>query len=189
MKSPLANSRINWVYDSPPSQSHHTAPRQTLPKNKTHKSHDRELKTNNTVPKSNNQVLRNNNNVPRNRPIAQSSDVRVRAPLEDVSSSVWHNSALSSRTNNCPPVHRNNITDRQINERETVPPPPKRKRNRVHRRERRAIERAERGEMFNHNAWWAAQSSGAPSSTTVPDQLDGWIRGIEWGGGKLEMTM
>ena len=171
MKAPLANSRINWVYDSPPSQSHHIAPRQTLPKNKTHKSHDKKPKTNNTVPKSNSQVLRNNDNVPRNRPIAQSSDVRVRAPLENVSSSVWHNSALSSCANNCPPVHRNNMTDRQISDRETVPLPPKRKRNRVHRRKRRAIERAERGEMFYHDAWWAIQSSGAPSSTLVPDRL------------------
>ena len=66
-------------------------------------------------------MLRNNDNVPRNRPIAQSSDVRVRAPLENVSSSVWRNSALSSRANNCPPVHRNNMTDRQISDRETVP--------------------------------------------------------------------
>ena len=178
MKAPLANSRINWVYDSPPSQSHHIAPRQTLPKSKTHivtnKSHDKKPRTNNTVP-------RNNDNVPRNRPIAQSSDVRVRAPLENVSSSVWHNSTLSSRSNNCPPVPRNNVTDRQVDPQKTVSPTPKRKRNRVHRRERRAreraererraIERAERGEMFNHDAQWATQSSGAPSSTLVPDRL------------------
>ena len=99
VKAPLANSRINWVYDSPPSQSHHIAPRQTLPKSKTHivtnKSHDKKPRTNNTVP-------RNNDNVPRNRPIAQSSDVRGRAPLDNVSSSAWHNSTLSSRSNNCP---------------------------------------------------------------------------------------
>ena len=25
--------------------------------------------------------------------------------------------------------------------------------------------------MFNHNAWWATQSSGAPPSPIVPDQL------------------
>ena len=176
VKSPLANSRINWVYDSPPSQSHLIAPRQNLPKSKTHivthKSHDKKPRTNNTVPK-------NNDNVPRNRPIAQSSDVRVRAPLENVSSSAWHNSTLSSRSNNCPPVPRNNVTDRQTSNREAVPPTPKRKRNRVHRkerrareraeRERRAIERAERGEMFNHDTQWATQSSGAPSSTLVPD--------------------
>ena len=63
------------------------------------------------------------------------------------------------------------MTDRQINNQETVPPPPKRKRNRVHRRERRARERAEREEAFIHDAQWATQSSGAPSSTLVPDRL------------------
>ena len=178
VKAPLANSRINWVYDSPPSQSHHIAPRQTLPKNKTHKSHDKKARINDTVPRTNYSVPRNvyqppqrRENARRNDPIVPSSDVRVRAPLENINSSVWHNSPLSSQRNNCPPVHRNNITDRQISERETVPLPPKRKRNRVHRRERRAIERAERGEMFYHDAWWAIQSSGAPSSTLVPDQL------------------
>ena len=128
MKAPLANSRINWVYDSPPSQSHHTAPRPTLPKNKTNKSHDRKPKTNDTVPRKVYQPPQRRENVRRNDPIVPSSDVRVRAPLGNVSSSVWHKSALSLHTNNCPPVHRNNITDRQINERETVPPPPKRKR-------------------------------------------------------------
>ena len=173
VKAPLANSRINWVYDSPPSQSHHIDPRQTPPKSKTHivtsKSHDKKPRTNNTVPRSNHEVPRNNDNVPRNRPIAQSSDVRV--PLGNVSSSVWHNSTLSSRSNNCPPVPRNNVTDRQVDPQKTVSPTPKRKRNRYYRRERRVIERAERGEMFNHDARWATQSSGAPSSTLVPDRL------------------
>ena len=175
VKAPLANSRINWVYDSPPSQSHHIAPRQTPPKSKTNivtnKSHTKEPRTNNTVPKSNNKVPRNNDNVPRNRPIAQSSDVRMRAPLGNISRSVWHNSTLSFRSNNCPPVPRNNMTDRQVDPQKTVSPTPKRKRNRYYRRERRAIERAERGEMFIHDAQWATQSSGAPSSTLVPDRL------------------
>ena len=44
----------------------------------------------------------------------------------------------------------------------------------MQRRERRAREREERAridEAFNHDVRWAAQSSGAPSSTTVPDRL------------------
>ena len=175
VKAPLANSRIIWVYDSPPSKSHHIAPKQTPPKSKTNivtsKSHDKKPRTNNTVPRSNHKVPRNNDNVPRNRPIAQSSDVRVRTPLENIPSSVWHNSTLSSRSNNCPPVPRNNVTDRQVDPQKTVSPTPKKKRNRYYRRERRAIERTERGEMFNHDARWATQSSGAPSSTLVPDRL------------------
>ena len=180
VKAPLANSRINWVYDSPPSQSHHIAPSQNPPKSKTNivtnKRHTKEPRTNNTVPKSNNKVLRNNDNVPRNRPIAQSSDVRMRAPLGNISRSVWHNSTLSFRSNNCSPVPRNHAADRQTDTPKIVSPPPKKKRINYKRRERRArerraIERAERGEMFNHDARWATQSSGAPSSTLVPDRL------------------
>ena len=66
---------------------------------------------------------------------------------------------------------RNNVTDRQVDPQKTVSPTPKKKRNCYYRRERRAIERAERGEMFNHDARWATQSSGAPSSILVPDRL------------------
>ena len=142
MKAPLANSRINWVYDSPPSQSHHIAPRQNPPKSKTNivtnESHTKEPRTNNTLPKSNNKVLRNDDKVPRNRPIAQSSDVRMSEPLGNISRSVWHNSTLSFRSNNCPPVARNNATNRQTDAQKIVSPPPKKKRINYKRRERRA---------------------------------------------------
>ena len=66
------------------------------------------------------------------------------------------------------------MTDRQTSSQEAVPPPPKRKGNRVQRRERRARERAERAEIeeaFIHDARWTHHSSGAPSSTIVPDRL------------------
>ena len=49
--------------------------------------------------------------------------------------------------------------------------PPKRKRDRKHRRERRAREREERGEAFNHDARWASQRPGDPSSSSVPAQV------------------
>ena len=144
MTSPLHESRLLWIHDPhhrrssrvptshpPASQKNNSVPRinDTVPR------------TNYTVPGNNYQPPRKRENAPRNSPIVQSSDARVRAPLENIPSSVWHNSALSSRANNCPPVPRNNVTDRQISNQETVPPPPKRKRNRVHRRERRARER------------------------------------------------
>ena len=166
MKAPLANSRINWVCDSPPSQSHHIAPRQTLPKNKIHQSHDKKARITNSVPRNVYPPPSRQGKESTETPIAPSSDVRVRAPLTRIDSSVWRNSSQEI----CPPVPRNNMTDRPTSTTATAPPPPKRKRNRVQRRERRAIERAERGEMFNHT-WWAAQSSGAPPSPIVPDQL------------------
>ena len=169
MKAPLANSRINWVCDSPPSQSHHIAPRQTLLKNK-NQNHDRKARNNNSMPRITKTVPRNVYPPPRKEStsisIAPSSDVRVRAPLTHIDSSVWRNSSQEI----CPSAPRNNITNRLTSATATAPTPPKRKRNRVQRRERRAIERAERGEIFNHT-WWAAQSSGAPPSPIVPDQL------------------
>ena len=166
MKAPLANSRINWVCDSPPSQLHHIAPRQTLPKNKIHQSHDKKARITNSVPRNVYPPPSRQGKESTETPIAPSSDVRMRAPLTRIDSSVWRNSSQEI----CPPVPRNNMTDRPTSTTATAPPPPKRKGNRVQRRERRAIERAERGEMFNHT-WWAAQSSGAPPSLIVPDQL------------------
>ena len=167
VKAPLANSRINWVFDSPPSQSPHIAPRQPLLENK---NHNKKARINNSMPRITKTVPRNVYPPPGREStsisIAPSSDVRVRAPLMRIDSSEWRN--LSQEI--CPPAPRNNITNRLTSATATAPPPPKRKRNRVQRRERRAIERAERGEIFNHK-WWTAQSSGAPPSPIVPDQL------------------
>ena len=161
VKAPLANSRINWVCDSPPSQSPHIAPRPTLLEKKNHNKKAR-INTK-TVPRN---VYPPPGKESTSISIAPSSDVRVRAPLTRIDSSEWRN--LSQEI--YPPAPRNNITNRLTSATATAPPPPKRKRNRVQRRERRAIERAERGEIFNHK-WWAAQSSGAPPSPIVPDQL------------------
>ena len=195
--SPLHESRLLWVHDPhprqstrvpsshpPASQKNNAAPRtnDTVPR-----TNDTVPRTNDTVPRTNYPVPRNiyqppqqRENVPKNNPIVSSSDARVRVSLGSISSSVWHNSSLSSRSDNCPPVPRNNVTDRQTSDRDAVHPPPKRKRNRIHRRERRARERAELSERaeraeieeaFIHDAQWATQSSGALSSTIVPDRL------------------
>ena len=172
--SPLHESRLLWIHDPHRNQPSRVPPRQPPASQKIDtvpRTNNTVPRTNNTVPRSNNKVPRDSDNVPKNSPITQSSDARVRAPLENIPSSVWHNSILSSRSNNCPPVPRNNVTNRQPNQQKTVSPPPKKKRNRFYRRERRARERAERGETFNHDAWLATQRPGAPSSTPVPDQL------------------
>ena len=179
--SPLHESRLLWIHDPHRNQPSHVPPshppasRKTNPVPRTNNTVPRTNNTvpriNDTVPRSNNKVPRNRNNVPRNGPIPQSSDVRVRAPLENISRSVWHNSALSSRSNNCPPVPRNNVTDRQTDAQKTVSPPPKKKRINYKRREQRARGRREGVEAFNHDVRWATQSSGAPSSTLVPDRV------------------
>ena len=168
MTSPLHESRLQWIHDP-----HHRQP-SSAPA-----SHPPASQKNNTVPRTNDTVPRTNDTVPRNvyQPPQHRENVHRNdpiAPLRNINSSVRHNSSLSSPRDSCPPVPRNNVTDRQTSEQEPVPPPPKRKRNRVQRRERRAREREERArieEAFIHDAQWAAQSLGAPSSTTVPDQL------------------
>ena len=76
--------------------------------------------------------------------------MRARAPLENIPSSSWYNSNLSSDSNSrssvCNPVPRTNLqkNNETIPVRETAVSsslPPKRKRDRKHRRERRARER------------------------------------------------
>ena len=109
--------------------------------------------------------------MPRNNPAPQFRDARVRAPLENINSSTWYNSALSSRSSDCHPVPRNNITDRSNEQQKTVSRPPKKKRNRHYRRERRARERAERGEVYNHDMRWATERSGDPPHSSIPAQV------------------
>ena len=132
--SPLHDSRLHWVHDPQPRQTPSVPP-----------SHSPSSSVNPPVPRINDSVPRITKTVPRNVyppprkestaiSIAPSSDVRVRAPLTRIDSSVWQNSSQEI----CPPVPRNNVTDSDIS---TAPPPPKRKRNRVQRRERRARER------------------------------------------------
>ena len=155
--SPLQESRLLWIHDPHPRQPPRVPPRVS--------------ETADKVPRNNNKVPRNNNIVPRNNPVTQSSDASVRAPLENIASSTWYNSALSSRSSDCQPVPRNNITDSSSEQHKTVSRPPKKKRNRQYRRERRARERAERGEVCNHDARWAAQCSGDPPHSSIPAQV------------------
>ena len=111
VKTPLANSRINWVYDSPPRQSHLIAPRQTTSNIITRKSHDKKPRNNKpSVPRSNNSPL-----VPRNNPVINSSDAHAQAPLDNIMSTTWYNTSLSHsrvpdvRSSDCNPVPRNTM--------------------------------------------------------------------------------
>ena len=121
--SPLHESRLLWIHDPHHNQPPRVPSRQPPASQKTNTV----PRTNDTVPRSNNKVPRNNDNVPRNSPIPQYSDARVRAPLENIPSSMWHNSNLSSRSSDCPPVPRNNVTDRQQDQQKTVSPLPRKR--------------------------------------------------------------
>ena len=65
MKAPLANCRINWVYDSHSSQSHHTAPRETAPKIETNivprKNHNKVPKNTESIQHQHSQAMPRNN--------------------------------------------------------------------------------------------------------------------------------
>ena len=155
----LHESRHHWIHDPHPNQPPRVTPRQAVSRN-----------NNDTVPRN------NHNTVPRNTSTVNKSDAHSRAPLGTISSASWYNSSLplssapSPRKNVCKPVPRNNIQQKgetvQVrNEASTSSLPPKKKRDRKHRRERRARERENTSESFIHDARWANQCSLVPGSS------------------------
>ena len=133
------------------------------------------------VPRNNQQIVPRNNQpkVPRNK-VEKHSDARTRAPLENIPSSSWYNSNLSSVSNsrssvcNSVPrinIQRNNETKSVHKQAVSSSLPPKRKRDRKHRRERRAREREEKNEAFIHDTRWASQRPEDPSSSSIPAQV------------------
>ena len=165
VKAPLPNSRVNWIYDPHSNQSHRVKPRQTVPKI-----------NNNTVPR------KNRNTVPKNNNVIQNSQSHARSSFETIPSASWYNSNLplpsaSSPSRNVPKhsqtmprsnTQENNKTIQVRNEANSSPQPPKKKRDRKHRRERHAKERENRNESFIHDACWANQRSLVPGSSSVP---------------------
>ena len=160
VRAPLPNSRVNWIYDPHPNQSHHIKPRQTVPRN-------------------------NHNTVPKNNKVVQNSKSHARSSLETIPSASWYNSNLplpsaSSPRKNVPKysqtmprsnTQENNKTIQMRNEANSSSHPPKKKRDRRHRRERRARERENRGESFIHDTRWANQRSLVPGSSSVPVRM------------------
>ena len=130
--SPLHESRLLWIHDPHHNQPPRVPHRQTVVPEKQ-----------DTVPRNiPTKVPRNKAKVPRNNPVTQSSDARTRVPLENIQSSSWYNSNLSkdmySRSSDCQPVPRTNVQDSNDVRKQVVSSslPPKRKRDRKHRRER-----------------------------------------------------
>ena len=170
MTSPLHESRLMWIHDPHPNQPPRVTPRQTVTKKKS----DPVSRNNNpTLPRNNNQT------VPRNTNAVNSSDACARAPLGTIPSASWFNSSLppssvpTPRSSICNPVPRTNLqrkerTTQVHNAANSSSLLPKRKRDRKHRRERRAKERENKIEAFICDAHWASQSSLVPASSSVP---------------------
>ena len=146
MTSPLHESRLMWIHDP--------LPRQTPPVPASHlpaaRTPDIVPRNNDTVPRNTITVSRSNTKVPNHRDKAvcknhengprngpnprstlESGDVRVCAPLDNMSASASRSYPLSSRENNCPPVPRNNRTDRQTDIQKHVSPHPKKKEDKL----------------------------------------------------------
>ena len=178
MTSPLHESCLMWIHDPHPNQPPRVTPRQTVTK----KISDPVPRNNNpTVPRNNNQTVPRNNNqtVPRNTNAVNSGGARAQAPLDTIPSASWFNSSLPPSSvptpcsSICNPVPRTNLqrkegTTQVHNAANSSSLPPKRKRDRKHRRERRAKERENKSEAFIHDARWANQRSLVPASSSVP---------------------
>ena len=170
--SPLHESRLLWLHDPRPQQSPRSPPRSTV-----QKENKRPVPRNNnsSVPRNNN----NNSSVPRNNSDINSSDARVRAPVDNIASTTWYNTSLShprvpdKSSSVCNPVPRNTMQRNMENITEphsVVQPsrPSKKKRINFNRRERRARERREGVEAFIREA---RERSGDVSSSSIPDRL------------------
>ena len=177
MTSPLHESCLLWIHDPHHNQPPRVTPRQTVIPEK----HDTVPRNNQqTVPRNNQQTVPRNNQrtVPRDK-VVKHSDASTRAPLENIPSSSWYNSNLSSDSNsrssvcNSVPrtnIQRNNETNSVCKQAVSSSLPPKRKG--IVNIERRGVrEREERSEAFIHDASWASQRPGDPSSSSIPVQV------------------
>ena len=157
MTSPLHESRLLWIHGPHPNQPPRVTPRQTVTK-----------ENRDPVPRNNKQT------VPRNNKAVNNSDARAQAPLDIIPSASWFNSNLppssvpTPRSSVCNPVPRTNLQRNEAttpvsNLNNSSSLPPKRKRDRKHRRERHARERENKHESFIHDARWDNQSSLVPA--------------------------
>ena len=165
--SPLHESRLHWIHDPNPNQSHCVKPKQTVPRN-----------NNDTVPRN------NHNTVPRNNNVVRNSDSLYRNPLEPIPSTSWYNSSLSipsaSSPRNSVSAHprsvsrinnENTNTNKMSDSAKCSSPPSKKRRSRKGRIERRARERENRNSSFIHDARWANQRTAVPGSPVVPARV------------------
>ena len=160
--SPLHESRLMWIHDPHPNQPPRVSHKQAVTK-----------KNIDSVPRN------NEHTVPRNTNAVSNSDARARAPLGIIPSASWYNSSLllssvpTPYSSVCNPVPRTNLQQKEEttqvhNSAKSSSLPPKRKRDRKHRRERHAKERENKSESFIHDARWANQHSIVPASSSVP---------------------
>ena len=157
--SPLHESRLHWIHDPNPNQSHSVEPKQTVSRNNT-------VPRNNTLPKNN--VVKNSDSISRN-------------PLDPIPSTSWYNSSFSvpsassprnSVSRSVPRITKENTSVNKMSaSAKCFSPPPKKRRSRKGRVERRARERENRNSSFIHDARWANQRAAVPGVPVVPERV------------------
>ena len=129
--SPLHESRLHWIHDPNPNQSRRVEPKETVPRNNT---------------------VQNSDSIPRN-------------PLDPIPSASWYNSSypvpsaspprnsVHSHSRPVPRINKENNSENKMSTSATHSyPPPKKRRSRKRRIERRALERESRNSSFIQDA-------------------------------------
>ena len=156
MTSPLHESRLHWIHDPNPNQSHRVEPKGTVPRN-------------------NNNTVKNSDPIPRNPldPIPSTSwyNSSYRAP----SASPPRNS-VHSNSRPVPRINKENHSGNEVSAIATRPSlpaplspiPTKKRRSRRRRLDRRATEREAKHSSLTRDARWANQHAAVPAGATQP---------------------
>ena len=140
--SPLHESRLHWIHDPNPNQSHRMEPKQTVSRNNTVKSRD---------------------------PIPSTS--WYNSSFSVPSASPPRNSVYSHSCS-VPRINKENTSENKMSaSAKCSSPPSKKRRSRKGRVERRARERENRNSSFIHDARWANQRAAVPGIPAVPERV------------------
>ena len=151
--SPFHQSRLHWIHDPNPNQSHRVEPRKTVPRN--------------------NNIVQNSDSIPRNPldPIPSASWYNSSYPVPSASPP---RNSVHSHSRPVPRINKENNSGNEVSAIATRPSPPaplpsgptKKRRSRKRRVDRRAAEREVGNSSFLQDARWANQRAAVPAGAT-----------------------
>ena len=116
--------------------------------------------------------------------VVKNSDSIPRNPLDPIPSTSWYNSSFSvpsassprnsvySHSRSVPRINKENTSVNKMSaSAKCSSPPPKKRRSRKGRVERRARERENRNSSFIHDARWVNQRAAVPGIPVVPERV------------------
>ena len=145
--SPLHESRLHWIHDPNPNQSHRVEPRKIVPRNNT---------------------VQNSDSIPRN-PLDSIPSASWYNSSYPVPSASPPRNSVHSHSRPVPRINKENTSGNKMSASAThSSPPSKKRRSRKRRVERRALERESRNSSFIQDARWANQRTAVPARVTQP---------------------